>query len=188
MSDLHWGNYFWYLFHILSYTYIPKEKNRYIEILKNNVDLLPCPMCIEHYKKMISNYNLDRDIKSKDDFIFILNDMHNKVNKRLGKKIYSLNDSNKIFLKNAKPIIIHNALIEYLKIIDQEQDYGIDIIQKSILLNTIINLCYVFPCEKCRKNLETYLNDNNKIINTKYNSKIIKDIIKIISEDNDDDE
>lgn len=185
MSDLHWGNYFWYLFHILSYTYLPSEKNRYIEILKNNVDLLPCPMCIEHYKKMLSKFDLDNNLKSKDDFVYLLNDMHNQVNKRLNKKIYSIDEANKIFLKNGKPIIIHNAIIQYLKIIEQEQEFGADIIQKSILLNTIINICYVFPCEICRKNLEEYLNLNNKIINTKHNGKIIKDMINIISQDND---
>jgi hypothetical protein len=178
---MHWGNFIWYVFHICSYTFDKSEKYKYINLIKLTGDLLPCALCVGHFREMISKIDLNYYCDDKDRFILLLNTLHNKVNKRLDKPIINIDEANLLYDINN---IDHEKIIEYIKIIMHNNNLNLVIKQKKI--KTINNLCFIFPCIHCRKNLINFI--LNKPISYYNSNKNIDDwennIINIISSHN----
>ena len=92
-----WGPDLWNILHVFSYNYpdIPShiEKIHAKNFLTSLGFLIPCSECKEHY-----TMNLHRnppEIKSRETFINWVLNLHNKVNKRHGKEMWSRNKLDK---------------------------------------------------------------------------------------------
>ena len=156
MLPTEWGPIVWYNFHILSYSYDHGERLRYIKFFKSMPYILPCLVCIDHFKKTLQNSPPEKNISNRKDIIKWLNNIHNTVNRRLNKRIISLKDAEKIYYNNNGNLRLnHNKMINFLKIAKKYLSSGISSIIKYHGENIIINYCYICPCQKCRLNMIT---------------------------------
>jgi hypothetical protein len=94
-----WGPVYWKMFHYVTLTYplAPKQEdaNRmkffFTELVPH---IIPCPLCRSHYSKNLQINPLTDDIlEIKFKFVIWLINMHNYVNKQLGKDEMSVEDA-----------------------------------------------------------------------------------------------
>ena len=89
-----WGPYFWNTIHIMTLAY-PKEPDEQTQQAAKNFFyslqyLLPCSICKEHYKKHLEE--IPPVVSSQKEIILYAFNLHNKVNKDLGKREISYNE------------------------------------------------------------------------------------------------
>jgi len=70
-------------------------EKHYLEYIKSIQYIIPNGKCRDNYRNMIDRMVDNRRIRSRRDFITLINDMHNDVNKRLGKHVYDIDESEK---------------------------------------------------------------------------------------------
>lgn len=161
-----WGPYAWYLLHILSYSYEDKFRPNYETIVKCYIHLIPCSICHKHFKAMVSDYPPIFD--NKENCIKWIVDAHNRVNKRLNKRIIDYNKAYSIYHINNELVINHNKIVKllnffYLGLKEYPSEMRHD--QMRIMLD---NLIVCFPCDMCRDEL---INIRNKTPITRHNIK-----------------
>ena len=95
-----WGPIFWNTMHILSLGYPAQptdaDKVAAKQFFQSLKVLLPCPVCREHYKQQVTDAALEEVIQSKGQLIHWVWDLHNRVNRMLGKSELSMD----AFLEN----------------------------------------------------------------------------------------
>ncbi len=101
MTPKIWGPDFWMFFHLITFKYSKNpsksEKIMAHELIESIAEILPCEKCKHHFKKNILNFPLnDKNINSREDFIFWFIDFHNLVNITLKKPLFLKNDILKI--------------------------------------------------------------------------------------------
>lgn len=88
-----WGSSGWKFLHSITFQYPVKptvdDKAHYKEFFNSLKYTLPCQKCAYHYSKHLRKYPIDIALKSKDDLVKWLIDVHNEVNISLGKRKYS---------------------------------------------------------------------------------------------------
>ena len=88
-----WGPFFWHTIHIavLGYPQEPAygDKKAMKEFLESLQILVPCPICREHYKSHLVKMPIGPSLDSRKDLFRWTIDLHNEVNKMLGKREYS---------------------------------------------------------------------------------------------------
>ena len=84
------GNIIWSYLHTISVRYIPTETSKEeIKIILRSVSkFLICPICGNHWKKIIDNSDLDDVVKDRKTLMLWLCEKHNEINKKLGKEIF----------------------------------------------------------------------------------------------------
>lgn len=86
-----WGASGWRFLHCISLTYPLKptlyEKEDMWRFLSSVGDVLPCKLCRKNYKTFIRSHPFCLD--SRDDLVDWMFRLHNSVNSRLKKKIYT---------------------------------------------------------------------------------------------------
>jgi len=85
-----WGPFFWHTIHIVALGY-PKnptytDKKCAKEFYESLSFLIPCAICREHYKEHLGKNPLATYLDSRNDLIKWTVNIHNAVNKMLGKK------------------------------------------------------------------------------------------------------
>lgn len=89
-----WGPGAWTFLHSVTLNYPKKpnylDKQRYSQFFHNLQFVLPCPICQEHYQSNVRNNPIKLD--SRDELVAWLVDIHNQVNRKNGKKMWSLNE------------------------------------------------------------------------------------------------
>ena len=89
-----WGPPTWFFLHTtaLNYPYQPSplQKHYFKQFLINLGGVLPCQVCQDHYNKNLLKYSIDEAVQSKDKAFKWMVDIHNAVNKQLGKPIMKL--------------------------------------------------------------------------------------------------
>src|SRR3989304_8818389 len=93
-----WGNYGWKFLHITTLTYPEcptnidkKSMKKFFESIKGT---LPCYKCRIHYQEHLQKYPLTDDIlSSRKNLIYWLIDIHNSVNRSLGKRELSYEEA-----------------------------------------------------------------------------------------------
>ena len=121
MEPKNWGNFGWGFIHnvALGYsedlTYMKKEQYR--KFFEAIGDVLPSLDCQTHYKDMLVNN--PPVLVNKDTLFKWTVDIHNKVNKRLNKKIISYDEAYNIWTKSdiIKPIKKTENKLYYLTLI-----------------------------------------------------------------------
>ena len=83
-----WGPFFWNTIHIITLAYPsdPDEQTKQAakDFFYSLQYLLPCSICKEHYRNHLANY--PPEISTKKDIIQYAFNLHNLVNKDLGKR------------------------------------------------------------------------------------------------------
>ena len=177
MNPKIWGPTYWYIFHIISYSYDEKYKNNYINMFKYISFSIPCITCKNHFKNLLIRYPPHLNINDRDIMIKWLVDLHNFVNKRLGKKVITLSNAKNIYYKNEKLIINHQKIIKFIEII--KKSISGNSIAINNVSNILINFCSIIPCDKCREKLLILVNQPN-LIRTQGLIKFSNSIINII--------
>lgn len=88
VSPKHWGREGWKFIHWVALTYphnpTEKDKNNYLSFFESLQDVLPCPICAEHFKQNMKKHPINLE-SNKQLFNWTV-EMHNLVNKQNGKK------------------------------------------------------------------------------------------------------
>lgn len=110
-----WGNYIWYLLHII--VQHPNSSNeKYKKFFYNLQYLLPCPKCRNNYKEHILKKSISSNNNELSEWLF---DIHNRVNRDIGKPIQNYKETalfwenEFIKLKNIEDTKLF-AIVEYL--------------------------------------------------------------------------
>ena len=96
-----WGPSGWIFLHTITFNYpinpTPEQKIKHKELFENLSYTLPCARCAQHYSNNLKKYSLDNALETRDKLINWLIDIHNEVNKKNGKRIYSYDEVKKIY-------------------------------------------------------------------------------------------
>jgi len=109
-----WGPLFWNFLHCIPNSLNNENKCNFIVLFKKLSYVLPCPECKIHYCEFINKNKLDfKNITILKMKKWIL-DLHNSVNLKLGKKKYSLKESNRIHknINDSKFLTLVNYIIK----------------------------------------------------------------------------
>eukprot|EP01084_Bolivina_argentea_P000473 885_1 len=89
-----WGPKLWHSLHCtaLNYPINPSENDRinYKSFYLNVDNLIPCKLCANHYKHNVINFDLDKYLDTPNNLFKFTVDIHNLVNKQLGKQSMSV--------------------------------------------------------------------------------------------------
>jgi hypothetical protein len=76
------------------------EDKRYYKLFFNNLQYwIPCDICSEHYEKNVKKIDIDKYLNENRLFEFSV-DLHNIVNKMLGKREWSIDEAYQIYKFN----------------------------------------------------------------------------------------
>lgn len=96
MSPDVWGPIFWNTMHIVSLGYNPepskKEQDDAIRFYKSLETMLPCGICRAHYSEFLREIPVEQAVGSRDDLIYWVFRLHNKVNVNLGKREFTFDE------------------------------------------------------------------------------------------------
>ena len=114
-----WGPGAWTFLHTITINYPdnPNEDHKFYhkQLFENLRYTIPCEKCANHYSENLKKYPLDPALESKTTLTKWLIDIHNEVNKKNGKRIYSYEEVEKIYkdmysMKNNNNIIVNNEI------------------------------------------------------------------------------
>ncbi len=101
-----WGQYLWRLLHTITYTYDPKMPQeligKYIRFFHVLKDFIPCPICRNHYTERCNKNPPERNMKTTDELVSWLNNLHNEVNAGLGKPLIAKRQADMYYVKDGK--------------------------------------------------------------------------------------
>jgi hypothetical protein len=118
-----WGKSYWEVLHTITFAYPDSPNQEDKSNVKNFFialkPMLPCETCRLHYAKNLEVYPLTDDIlSSKYKLISWIVNLHNEVNKRTGKPIFTVEDViNKYTNKSNDSSIIHIVTLILLLIL-----------------------------------------------------------------------
>ena len=101
----HWGPALWTFLHTVTVIDLEDsdrqihESKRVIELLKGISSIIPCYKCAKHYETFFHTEIEGKDRYQRMELFEIMVEYHNKVNQRLGKSIYTMNDARSIWIK-----------------------------------------------------------------------------------------
>lgn len=89
-----WGPHAWFLLHSITFNYPVKptevDKNNIKNFIHSFATVIPCYMCQKHFAEHLKKAPItDNVLKSRDNLADWLIDIHNRVNKMNGKKIWT---------------------------------------------------------------------------------------------------
>jgi len=94
---------FWHTIHVvaLSYPSNPNyaQKRAAKEFYESMAELIPCPICREHYKEHLKRLPLSPHLDRREDLFRWTVEVHNEVNKILGKPLVTETESIKFYLR-----------------------------------------------------------------------------------------
>jgi len=142
-----WGPHCWKFLNYLATSYPEKPtqdiKNNVKNFINSLKNVIPCEKCREHFQLNLKNYPLDDNIlNNKNNLIEWLIKVHNEVNTRTGKKIFTRSDfDDKYLMKN-------NKIENIKKLIYDEDGYMTTDFFTMILLIIIIIIIIAYLYSK----------------------------------------
>lgn len=110
MDPTVWGPKLWFVIHTFALNYPDNptyEDRRVMEEFFNNLKYsIPCHKCRIHYRQNLQNNPIISYLDNKQSLFKYTVDLHNLVNKSLGKKIYSYEEVTDIYKKHYNPSAI----------------------------------------------------------------------------------
>jgi hypothetical protein len=95
-----WGPSLWRVLHSLAFsisqTPDPQKTRQFLELVDSLRNLLPCEECRLHFDDYVNENNP----KKASDLAYWTFELHNSVNKRLGKPQFSFDDVSKLYLND----------------------------------------------------------------------------------------
>ena len=111
-----WGNTIWYLFHTIAEKIdelkFIEQKDNLFKVVKIICQNLPCPDCSDHATKELSRVNI-KNINDKMTFKLFLLEFHNRVNERLNKPKFTIDELNTKYKSANFQAILNNFNIVY---------------------------------------------------------------------------
>ena len=102
-----WGPKLWFVMHTFALNYPDQpnyEDKRVMEEFFNNLkSSIPCQKCRIHYTQRLERNPIINYLDSKQSLFKYTIDLHNQVNKSLGKKIYTYDEVVDIYKKHYNP-------------------------------------------------------------------------------------
>lgn len=105
-----WGPSAWNTLHVVAHTYPvnPSDNDRMqtFQFLNLFALHLPCPACREHFQALLARTVSTSDapaFASRNAMVIFMNDAHNEVNVRLGKRTYSLEEHYQVYRPTRRP-------------------------------------------------------------------------------------
>ena len=147
MKSNEWGPHIWVLIHLVAFN-IPNEKyfqnfiNYYYSFYYALRDVIPCPVCRNHLRRILDNNPPEKCKTSKQLKDWTI-EIHNTVNKSLGKPVMEKEEVYKL-------VFYTKSLYFGMDTIALNRQYVIPLKAYSVFFNT---LRVVFPIPKVRKAL-----------------------------------
>jgi hypothetical protein len=92
-----WGPFFWMTIHIVALGYPSKpsytEKRSAKQFFESLANLIPCPVCREHYKQHITKSPITPNLDNRADLFKWSVDLHNSVNESLKKPKWTVEEA-----------------------------------------------------------------------------------------------
>lgn len=124
MNPIYWGPAGWHFMHTVAMTYpeIPsdQDKEKYRVFYESIGEVLPCPACRRHYQDNLKKLPINLD--SRADLFKWTIDIHNEVNKKNKKKIYSYDEAFEAIKENG------------MKMANEKTDSGKSNIERYIII------------------------------------------------------
>ncbi len=100
-----WGPHGWKFIHYITLGYpnnpTEEQKKNYYNFFMDLANVVPCSICGNHFKQHLEITPLDHNaLKNKETLMAWAIEMHNHVNAKNGKKIYSIKDAIDAIIKN----------------------------------------------------------------------------------------
>ena len=119
-----WGPKLWFSLHTITFNYPNNptylDKRFYHDFFTNLKHVIPCSVCKNHYSQHLENYPISPNLDNKELLIRWLVNLHNVVNKSLGKRTYSHQEVMEIYKnhysnKYVDPIVETTNKSSYIK-------------------------------------------------------------------------
>jgi hypothetical protein len=149
-----WGPHGWKFIHYITLGYpsrpTEEDRNKYFNFFMSLAEVIPCSVCGNHFKQHLEITPLDDEaLSSRDELMRWAVAMHNHVNAKNGKKIYSVRDAIKAILENDDKCLLDKEPKELMKKKNKEKfedtnNVSILIISISIIINILLILYLLF--------------------------------------------
>lgn len=111
-----WGPGAWNTLHAFAHSapvdLTPADAAAWREFLGHFQRFLPCPRCRAHFADFLRR-RLPRDgppLRTRAELVALLNDAHNEVNARLGRRVYTLDEHYRVY-RTPTPVVIPVAAL-----------------------------------------------------------------------------
>ena len=158
-----WKQSSWYVFHTFTLDYLPEQKIHYHNFFHSFKILLPCEVCISHYRNQLSRPGLTLQENNNDESLFSWTvRIHNNVNSSNQKRVWAIDEARSYYEKEKSNIntnIIKTMVLEYVR-----NNFKKGPIKTEELFVMLNSMRYIYPEEEKRKKLismKTILNRNN---------------------------
>lgn len=116
-----WGPAAWNTLHAFAHTspseMTPQEQTDVGEFLLLFSKHLPCPICREHFESfLLERFARDGIPDRRHELVALLNDAHNDVNARSGKRVFTLEEHYKLY-RRPEDVKLHNTTIFIIAIL-----------------------------------------------------------------------
>lgn len=96
-----WGPGAWNTLHVFAHS-APKEltseeMQKFAWFLNTFAEYLPCPKCRRHFQGFLNRRMTEDTLRARSSIVKLLNDAHNEVNARTGKRVYTLEEHYKVY-------------------------------------------------------------------------------------------
>ena len=120
MDPTVWGPKLWFVIHTFALNYPDNptyEDKRVMEEFFNNLKhSIPCNKCKIHYSQRLEKNPIINYLNNKQSLFKYTIDLHNQVNKSLGKKIYSYDEVVQIYKNHYNPVLVKKESVwDFLK-------------------------------------------------------------------------
>ena len=96
-----WGPGAWNTLHVFAHSAPTKltneEVQKYALFFNIFAEFLPCPRCRRHFQDFLSRRMTDDTLRTRLSIVKLLNDAHNEVNARRGKRVYTLEEHYRVY-------------------------------------------------------------------------------------------
>ncbi len=128
MSKQAWGNATWFMMHTLAQKLRPEYAHAVPGLLmqfENVCRNLPCPDCAEHASRMFATANI-RAVVDKDTLMRFLYELHDAVNRRLGKPCPTMDECCELYSRGRTVAILTHffQVMKNIKSQDRAMIYG----------------------------------------------------------------
>ena len=156
MDPTKWGPHLWFFMHTVSFNYPEtanfKNKVEYNDFYNSLKNMIPCELCKTHYIQYLEVS--PPDLSGRTALVKWTIDLHNKVNKQLGKPVYSYKKAIELYKKYYKGIDLNGELSnsDYSTVIEDSNMDFIKYLQVSVLtVILVLLLVYLFKKRNVRK-------------------------------------
>lgn len=159
----YWGPRLWYFIHTVSFTYPDNPSKTKMDNFKQLYtkfipSIIPCNYCKRHYNEFIYKYDITPYLKNKFTLVDWCRKVHNNVNKRHKKKLYSQKEIFHIYYNKKVDNSILFTLMKYYCDWCRRDRSQLDKFKR--VLNIIIQF---FPCQKSKIKIINFFSKSKEL-------------------------